>query len=75
MEIFSPDREGAEAVRLTKKLKRLGIGGRDAAYLASVDPTRTVDDCVRANYRKEFRFMVARDQRAEAARLIGLAEW
>jgi hypothetical protein len=75
MEVFTPDRNGPEALALVARLKQLGIRGRDAAYLASVEFHRTTDECVRENYLAEFRFMVAPDRREEAARLIQLESW
>jgi hypothetical protein len=74
MEYFEGARAPAEALPLVAALKRLGISGRDAAYLASADPDAG-DAELRKNYRREFRYMVSAQQRAEAARLIGLSSW
>jgi hypothetical protein len=75
MEVFVAGREGPEVLALVDRLKALGLSGRDAAYLASVDMPVSADPQVRANFASEFRFMVAAGQRAEAARLVGLDEW
>ena len=75
MDVFIPDREAGRVLDLMHQLQALGIGGRDAAYLASVEPFRSPDPCVRDNYLAEFRFMVRREHRAAAARLVGLSSW
>jgi hypothetical protein len=75
VEVFIGDRGGAEISGLVAELKALGLRGRDAAYLASIDPYGSVDPEVRANYLREFKVMVGADQRAAAARLVGLQEW
>ena len=73
MELFSPDRDAGTVFDLIARLGEIGISGRDASYLASVKPSD--DPVVRANFRAEFRFMVAVDKRPEAARLVGLSDW
>ena len=75
MEIFVPDRDTDAVFALIAQLGELGIGGRDASYLASVEPYASADPQVRANYLAEFRFMVTPDRRAAAAGLVGLKEW
>jgi hypothetical protein len=74
MDVIQGIRVPGEALPLVAALKRLGIGGRDAAYLASID-FEAADAELRKNYRMEFRYMVGVDERAEAARLIGLSDW
>ena len=75
MEMFVPDRDTTAVFALIGQLAALGISGRDASYLASVEPYASADPVVRANYLAEFRFMVAPDKRAAAARLVGLKQW
>ncbi|TFI56892.1 hypothetical protein E2493_17975 [Sphingomonas parva] len=75
MEVFVASRESPDVLALVERLKALGLSGRDAAYLASVDLPATADPQVRANFLSEFRFMVGAERRAEAARLVGLEEW
>jgi hypothetical protein len=75
MELFVAGREGPEVLALVEQLKSLGLSGRDAAYLASVDLPASADPQVRANFVSEFRFMVGAERRVEAARLVGLEEW
>ena len=75
MEVFIPDHEVAKTMATMQSLVALGMQGRDAAYLASVDPHRTQDPVDRARYLEEFRFMVQPSQRLAAARLVGLGEW
>lgn len=75
MEVFTPHRDTGAVFNLIAGLTALGIRGRDASYLASVEPYGSDDPCVRANYVTEFRFMVAPEKRAAAATLVGLREW
>jgi hypothetical protein len=75
LEVFVASREGPEVITLIGELKALGLSGRDAAYLASIDLPASADPQVRANFVSEFRFMVGEDCRAQAARLVGLDEW
>lgn len=75
VEIFVPDRDTDAVFALIAQLGELGIGGRDASYLASVEPYASADPQVRAKYLTEFRFMVTPDKRAAAAGLVGLKEW
>ena len=70
-----PDRDTAAVFALIGELGALGISGRDASYLASVEPYASADPLVRANYLAEFRFMVTPDKRVAAAGLVGLKEW
>jgi hypothetical protein len=75
MEVFVPDHEAGRVLVLMRHLEGLGIQGRDAAYLASVDPQRSQDPVDRARYLDEFRYMVQPGQRAAAARLVGLGDY
>lgn len=75
MEVFVAARAPGEAVSLMKRLRKLGMSGRDAAYLASIDPPEAFDPAARANFVAEFEFMVPPAQRSEAARLVGLEGW
>ena len=75
MEVFVPSRDDPDAIALIAQLKQLGLAGRDAAYLACVVPPSPSDPSAHENYLSEFRFMVRPDQRAEAARLVGLESW
>ena len=75
MEVFVPNRAHEEALALIEQLKRLGLAGRDASFLACVAPPSDSDPSARENYLNEFRFMVRPEHRPEAARLIGLQEW
>lgn len=75
MEVFVSQREPGDAVTLTRKLKALGLRGRDAAYLASLQLPSGEDRGAIDHYLAEFRYMVAEDRRSEAAKLIGLREW
>lgn len=75
MECFTPNRDSAAVFDLITRLSQIGIVGRDASYLASVEPYGSSDPIVRANYLAEFRFMVAPDKRAAAAGLVGLTDW
>jgi hypothetical protein len=75
MEVFVPSRDEGEVAELMVRLRALGLRGRDAAYLASVLPPSPLDPQADENFRCEFRFMVAPEQREEAARLVGLAHW
>ncbi|QAY75908.1 hypothetical protein [Sphingosinicella sp. BN140058] len=75
MEVFVPSRDDPEALALIARLKQLGLGGRDAAYLACIAPPAASDPSAHENYLSEFRFMVPPAQRAEAARLVGLERW
>ena len=74
MEVFEPSRDEGVA-ELIVQLRALGLGGRDAAYLASVLPPTALDPPAETRFRCEFRFMVAPESRAAAARLLGLAHW
>jgi len=74
MEFFEGARAPDDALPLVAALKRLGLSGRDAAYLASID-LEAGDAELRKNYREEFRYMVGTQARPEAARLIGLSDW
>lgn len=74
MECFQGTRSPNEVLPIVAALKRMGLSGRDAAYLASID-LQAEDAALRDAYRQEFRYMVAAEERAEAARLIGLSEW
>ena len=75
MEVFVPSRDDPDALALIARLKQLGLAGRDAAYLACIAPPSPEDRSARENYLSEFRFMVRPEQRAEAARLVGLESW
>ena len=75
MEVFVSQREPRDALTLTRKLKALGLRGRDAAYLASLQLPSKEDRGAVDHYLAEFRYMVAEESRPEAARLIGLREW
>ena len=75
MEVFVSQREPRDALTLTRKLKALGLRGRDAAYLASLQLPSNEDRGAVDHYLAEFRYMVAEENRPEAARLIGLREW
>ena len=75
MEVFIPDRETDKVFVLIAKPSELGICGRDAAYLASVEPYGSADPCIRANYQVEFRYMVTPEKRAAVASLVGLRDW
>ena len=74
MEVFLPDRDPLEVLALITRLRALGVQGRDASFLASVRPAASWDDSVRANYLKEFRYMVGPDRRCAVAELLGLDE-
>ncbi len=75
MEVYVAGREKDEVLTLMNELNKLGVQGRDAAYLASVtlpcpsDPT--AQDC----FVRDLRFMVPPERREAAARLIGLQAW
>ncbi|HMC91699.1 MAG TPA: hypothetical protein VKI45_04485 [Allosphingosinicella sp.] len=71
MEVFVPDRSPAEVAALIRTLRALGLGGRDAAYLASVAPPAEAGP-ERTRYREEFEFMVPPHARAPARTALGL---
>jgi hypothetical protein len=75
MEIFVPDRDSDAVFALIRQLGELGIRGRDASYLASVEPGASLDTAKQDRYRDEFRYIVAPEQRAAAAGLLGLSDW
>ena len=67
------DRDPAEAMALMDRLLKLGIAGRDAAYLASLAPPIEQGTPEMTNYVREFEHMVTHAARASAATLVGLA--
>jgi hypothetical protein len=74
MEIFVPDRQPQEALDLMGRLIEIGIGGRHAAYLATVAPPLEPGSPEMASYLKDFEFMVHARARPSAAALVGLGE-
>jgi hypothetical protein len=72
MEVFVGDRSPAEAAALVAKLKALGLGGRDAAYLASVAPPPTEAGPEEVRWWDELAFMVPPEKRAAVCALLGL---
>jgi hypothetical protein len=72
MEIFVPDRQPEETMALMARLHAIGIGGRDAAYLASVEPPQEPGTPEMADYVKGFELMVTAAARRPAAALLGL---
>ena len=72
MEVFIPGRQPDQAFALMARLRELGIGGRDAAYLATVLPPQEWGTPEMACYIKELEFIVALAERPAAARLLGL---
>ncbi|HEX8534530.1 MAG TPA: hypothetical protein VF662_10205 [Allosphingosinicella sp.] len=71
MEIFVPDRQPQEAIELMGRLIEIGIGGRHAAYLATVAPPQEPGSPEMASYLRDFEFMVHASARQSAATLIG----
>ncbi len=72
MEIFIPDREPHDVMALVAQLRSIGIGGRDASYLASVAPPSEAGTPEMTMYMKEFELMVDARARPKAAALIGI---
>jgi hypothetical protein len=72
MEMFVAERSPAEAAALAKRLKALGLRGRDAAYLASVAPPPAEPGPESVRYFEELDFMVPPPARAAVRALLGL---
>ncbi len=72
MEIFVPERPADETIVLMHRLLAIGIGGRNAAYLASVKPPEQPGTPEAHMYLREFELMVGAGARAAAAALVGI---
>lgn len=73
MELFVPERCSEEILLIMSDLRDLGVGGRDAAYLASINPPEVEGTPEMAMYLKEFKLMVHRSARSRAADLLGIS--
>ena len=75
MEVFVAARARDEVLALMIELNKLGVHGRDAAYLASAPLPCPSDPDAQDHFIRDLRFMVPLERREAAARLIGLEAW
>ena len=72
VDIFIPGRTPEDVLALMARLAAIGVGGRDAAYLASVVPPEDESTPEMTRFLSDFEFMVHPSARRGAAALIGL---